>query len=211
MTGAFVSAWSNKFPTGAAALSVGVVPTTAAIPVGLAVVTAVPCSGANVRVEGDIESSIWPESGLPRMDRRTFLGHVGGVAVAVGLAGCGQSSDDTGSYDVGMTTRKFDPVKVEVTPGTTVRWKNTSTHAHTVTAYDDRLPDGVAFWSTAEVGSQAAAEDGWLNGTEGALYQEETYERTFETAGTHNYFCIPHEASGMVGSVVVSEAATTDA
>ncbi|QPV63478.1 halocyanin [Halosimplex litoreum] len=144
------------------------------------------------------------------MDRRAFLGSLGGVAVAVGLAGCGQTSGDTGNYDVGMTTRKFDPARIEVPPGTTVRWKNTSSHAHTVTAYEDEIPDEAAFWSTGDFDSQAAAEDGWLGGNEGAIYEDQTYEHTFETVGTHAYFCIPHEASGMVGNVVVSEDAATD-
>ncbi|WP_436909974.1 plastocyanin/azurin family copper-binding protein [Halosimplex marinum] len=142
------------------------------------------------------------------MDRRAFLGSLGGVAVATTLAGCGQGSADSGDYDVGMTTRKFTPAQVEVPPGTTVRWKNTSSHAHTVTAYEDGIPDDAEFWATGEFDSQAAAEEGWLGGNEGALYEGETYERTFETVGTHSYFCIPHEASGMVGTVLVSEDAT---
>ena len=31
----------------------------------------------------------------------------------------------------------------------------------------------------------------------------ESYVHTFETTGTHEYFCVPHEAAGMVGMVVV--------
>lgn len=30
-----------------------------------------------------------------------------------------------------------------------------------------------------------------------------TFERTFEIAGEYKYFCIPHELSGMLGTVVV--------
>lgn len=143
------------------------------------------------------------------MDRRAFLRRTGGVAVAVGLAGCGRGSADSGEYDVGMTTRRFEPATVEVPPGTTVRWKNTSSHAHTITAYEDRLPDGAEFWSTGDFDSQDAAEDGWLDGNEGALYEGDSYEHAFETVGTYNYFCIPHESMGMVGAVVVSEDAAT--
>jgi plastocyanin len=29
------------------------------------------------------------------------------------------------------------------------------------------------------------------------------YVHTFETAGTHEYLCVPHEAAGMVGKVIV--------
>ncbi|WP_436927259.1 plastocyanin/azurin family copper-binding protein [Halosimplex amylolyticum] len=145
------------------------------------------------------------------MDRRAFLRSAGTVALAAGLAGCGEGSGETGDYDVGMTARKFEPVSIEVPPGATVVWKNTSTHAHTVTAYEDAIPDDADYWATGEFDSQSAAESGWLDGNDGALYQGDTYERTFETVGTHDYFCIPHEAGGMVGAVVVSEDATTDA
>ncbi|WP_241997224.1 plastocyanin/azurin family copper-binding protein [Halorubrum sp. SD626R] len=31
----------------------------------------------------------------------------------------------------------------------------------------------------------------------------ENYEHTFEEPGTYEYFCIPHEGSGMVGTVRV--------
>jgi plastocyanin len=37
----------------------------------------------------------------------------------------------------------------------------------------------------------------------GAIRTGETYRHTFETSGTHSYFCIPHERAGMVGRVVV--------
>jgi plastocyanin len=142
------------------------------------------------------------------MDRRTFLG-AAGVAGATALAGClGGSRGSTGDHDVGMTTRRFRPATVEVPPGTTVVWRNTSSHAHTVTAVEDELPEGAPFWATGGFDSRSAAEAGWRDGTEGALYQGDTYRRTFETPGTHTYFCIPHEASGMFGSVVVSEDAT---
>ncbi|WP_123534755.1 plastocyanin/azurin family copper-binding protein [Halosimplex salinum] len=144
------------------------------------------------------------------MNRRAFLGTAGSVAVAVGLAGCGESSGDTGDHDIGMTARKFDPASVEVPVGTTVVWKNTSSHAHTVTAYEDAIPDGADYWATGEFDGQSAAESGWLDGNEGALYQDDTYEHTFETPGIHDYFCVPHETGGMVGSVVVTEDAETD-
>jgi len=145
------------------------------------------------------------------MDRRAFLRNAGTVVAAAALAGCGESSGETGDHDVGMTARKFDPATIEVSPGTTVVWKNTSSHAHTVTAYEDSVPDEADYWATGGFDSQSAAENGWLDGNEGALYQDETFERTFETLGTHNYFCVPHEAGGMVGAVVVTEDASTDA
>lgn len=137
------------------------------------------------------------------MDRRTFLRAAAGGCSGV-VAGCigGRAS---GEFDVGMTTRRYDPARIEVEPGTTVVWRNTSSHAHTVTAYEERLPDGVDFWSTGGYETQSAAESGWLSGSGGALYQGDTYEREFTVLGEHPYYCIPHEASGMVGIVAVVE------
>ena len=146
------------------------------------------------------------------MDRRSFLQSLGGAAVvgsATALAGCPTGNAAAGSHDVGMTTRKFQPASITVPPGYTVVWKNTSSHAHTVTTSEGQLPDGAEFWSSGDFDSQAEAESGWTDGLEGGLSQGETYERAFEVVGTHNYYCIPHEASGMRGRVVVSEGATT--
>ena len=38
----------------------------------------------------------------------------------------------------------------------------------------------------------------------GNVAEGETFEHTFDTAGTYEYFCIPHETS-MKGEVVVEE------
>jgi len=144
------------------------------------------------------------------MDRRSFLRTVGTASVGTALAGCLTGGATSGDHDVGMTSRKFQPAKLEVSPGTSVVWKNTSSHGHTVTAYEGALPDGAPFWASGGFDSQAAAEDGWTDGLQGAISQGETYERTFEVVGTHTYYCIPHEASGMKGRIVVSEDATPD-
>lgn len=74
------------------------------------------------------------------VDRRTFLATTG--AFAAGLAGClGRGAGDA-DHDIGMSSSAFLPAEYRVEPGTTVTWKNTSTHAHTVTAYENTLPDG---------------------------------------------------------------------
>jgi plastocyanin len=142
------------------------------------------------------------------MNRRSFLGTVGAAAVGV-LAGCPTGSASSGDYDVGMSARKFRPASIEVPPGTTVVWQNTSKQGHTVTAYEGTLPDGAEFWASGGFDSQAAAENGWTSGANGNLTQNQTFEHTFEVVGTHEYYCIPHEAAGMRGEVVVSEDATT--
>lgn len=74
----------------------------------------------------------------------------------------------------------FSPAQVTISSGTTVRWKNTSSLFHTVT------PDGHSEWSSASL-NQA----------------EQTFEHTFQNPGTFPYYCEPHRAFGMTGTIVV--------
>jgi len=146
------------------------------------------------------------------MDRRTFIGRgLAAVGSAVALAGCSAGGPRTpppdASYDVGMSTAKFLPASVTVAPGETVVWKNTSSHTHTVTAYAEKIPDGSQYFASGGFESQAAAVTGWGNG-EGGIEPQDTYEHTFKEPGEYGYFCIPHESSGMVGSVLVEDATT---
>ena len=39
----------------------------------------------------------------------------------------------------------------------------------------------------------------------GLVEQGEEYSRTFPVAGEYTYFCIPHEAAGMIGYLTVEE------
>lgn len=140
------------------------------------------------------------------MDRRTLLATAAGAA-AIGVAGCststGQSAGRADEYDVGMTARRFEPDEITVSAGETVVWKNTSSPAHTVTAYEDDLPRGGEFFASGPADSEDATRDAWRDGFGGALEAEDTYEHSFEAAGEYPYFCIPHEVSGMLGVVVV--------
>ena len=74
----------------------------------------------------------------------------------------------------------FSQTTVTITPGTTIRWVNTTTNFHTVT------PDGHTEWTE------------WQTTTNG-----EMFEVTFDTAGEYPYFCVPHLSLGMTGSIVV--------
>jgi plastocyanin len=140
------------------------------------------------------------------MNRRTALRTLAGVGLGIGLAGCtGEGAQTGGDHDVGMTTRQFRPVDIEVAPGTTVVWKNTSSHAHTVTAYEDQIPAEADYFASGGFDDQATAEGSWFQGGGGALYQGDVYEHTFEVPGDYVYFCIPHEMQGMTGTVTVTE------
>jgi len=141
------------------------------------------------------------------MDRRSYLGAVGGLALG-GLAGCIGSGQSEGEHDIGMSTVEFLPAVLEVPPGTTVTWKNTSGTGHTVTAYEDGIPEDAEYFASGEFEEQAAANSGWREGGTGAIYAGEVYEHTFENVGDYEYYCIPHENAAMKGRIVVDRAAT---
>jgi hypothetical protein len=73
-----------------------------------------------------------------------------------------------------------------VEPGTTVTWVQSGNNPHTTTSYD-------GLW-----------DSGMIEGGSGG-----TFSYTFEEPGRYDYFCIPHESMGMVGSVTVSDATAT--
>jgi plastocyanin len=164
-------------------------------------------------------------------DRRTFLAGIGAAVSSVALAGCeaapgaGTIPSETetptptetpeptptatqattatatagGGTTVDMLTEGsdyiFDPIGLFVEPGTTVTWNNAS-GSHSSTAYAEgngpasvtRIPDGAEPWNSGIQTEQGA-----------------TFEHTFETPGTYDYFCIPHKTLGMIGRIVVGE------
>ena len=135
------------------------------------------------------------------MDRRAFL-VTAGTAVVVPVAGCTSGGLSEEEFDVGMSQNAYLPDTVEVSVGETLVWGNNGSRGHTVTAYESGIPDGAAFFASGGYDSTDAAREEWKSGG-GNIAPGETYEHTFETAGEHRYFCIPHERNGMVGTVVV--------
>ncbi|WP_049936097.1 DUF5059 domain-containing protein [Haloplanus natans] len=105
---------------------------------------------------------------------------------------------------VDMTAVAFEPAELAVSVGDKVAWKHAGGEAHSVSAYGDGIPDGATYWASGGFESEEAARAGWENG-KGAVQSGQSYVHTFETAGEHAYFCIPHEAAGMEGTVVVEE------
>lgn len=75
---------------------------------------------------------------------------------------------------------EFSRPELRIEAGTTVRWRNTTSSFHTVT------PDGHAVWTE------------WQTASSG-----ETFEVTFDEAGTYPYYCSPHRGLGMAGTVIV--------
>jgi plastocyanin len=106
----------------------------------------------------------------------------------------GTSTPKQGEYTVGMYTELyFDPIGLHIEPGETVSFELVS-GAHSATAYhpdnenafERRIPEGAPAWDTGVFGDVGTFRN-----------------VTFETEGTHDYYCIPHKMVGMVGRIVV--------
>jgi plastocyanin/uncharacterized membrane protein len=113
--------------------------------------------------------------------RRQFLGIVGAGAVA--STGFTRTANAQETPVVEMGSNYFDPIGLRVDSGTTVRFELAG-GAHSATAYSDRIPDGASAFDSGTI------SDG-------------SFEHTFETPGTYDYYCIPHKSIGMVGRIVV--------
>jgi len=124
------------------------------------------------------------------------------VVAALLLAGCSSGSGtSTGAgggaqgQTVNMTDSfQFQPAALTVPRGTTVTWMNTGQQQHTVT--DD--PSKAANRANAQLPSGAQPWDS------GFIDAGKTFTHTFDTPGEYTYFCMPHEALGMVGHITVS-------
>lgn len=93
------------------------------------------------------------------------------------LGGVAQAGERV--VEVEMIGNRFEPEMLEVTVGTKVRWVNAERRSnHDVTFPEEEI-------------------------TSGRLFPGETWERTFDEAGTYPYHCQPHENRGMQGVIRV--------
>ncbi len=88
----------------------------------------------------------------------------------------------------------FDPIGLYVEPGTTVRWI-VRENVHATTAYHPRndhhslrIPEGATPW-----------DSGFL------VHPGDHFDVTLTVPGVYDYYCMPHEAAGMVGRIVVGK------
>jgi plastocyanin len=125
------------------------------------------------------------------------------LALGLVVAGCGGDDDDDGggggngnageqpadeggsgggggggdAAEVSMKDIKFDPAEITVSKGDTVTWTNNDGVGHDVTG------------------------DDFKSGDRGGMQQGDTFEFTFDKAGTFEYVCTAHP--GMQGTVTV--------
>jgi plastocyanin len=120
------------------------------------------------------------------------------VGVALALPGC-SSSVEPGT--VLMTEgNDYSPSALTVQAGEKLEFRNNSGAGHSVTAYDDGLPQGADFFSSGDFEDEGAAREG----VGAALIEPgDSFEITLDEPGTYRYFCIPHEQQGMKGTITV--------
>jgi plastocyanin len=97
---------------------------------------------------------------------------------------------------VSMTdSNSFEPKTITVKSGDTVTWKNVSAMSHSVTDVSSLAGDK----------KDAALPANAKEFNSDFIPPGKDYSHTFTVPGTYKYFCIPHEAIGMVGTVIVSK------
>lgn len=92
----------------------------------------------------------------------------------------------------------FEPHVVWVQNGGTVTFQ-TESGTHTATAYhpENNSPQRIPENAT-----------GWDSGMKSA--DDEPYKKTFTVTGIHDFYCKPHQAQGMIGTVIVGKPKKTE-
>jgi len=96
--------------------------------------------------------------------------------------------------------QRFVPEMLVVEAGEEVAFNNTSDEAHSVTAYEDGIPEETEYFASGGFTTEAEAR---ANVARSLLTPGEGFSVTFTEEGTYRYFCIPHEDQRMVGRIVV--------
>lgn len=127
------------------------------------------------------------------VSRRGFLTGAGTVGL-VAAASSAVAQEGT-THTVDMTDDLvFDPDEITIAPGDTVVWENVGTIGHTVTAYEDELPDGAEFFASGDAESESDARSAYPPG--GNLSGGQTFQRTFDVEGSTGTSASPTSRSG---------------
>lgn len=121
------------------------------------------------------------------------------VVIGLAVGGCSGSGGNTVTME---PSRSFEPVMLTIPAGETVSFVSESDDAHTVTAYEDGIPENASYFASGGFESEGKSRDDVAGGL---LSPGENFEVTFDVPGTYRYFCIPHEDLGMTGRIVVEE------
>ena len=124
----------------------------------------------------------------------------GSLGALLGLERLSGPSRGPGPVVIGMKSDAlgskvwFDPIGVWIRPGSTVRWV-VEESVHSTTAYHPanashslRIPEKAEPWDSGILTKPG-----------------QSFDVTLTVPGVYDYFCLPHEAGGMVGRIVVGE------
>ncbi|HEX2234818.1 MAG TPA: plastocyanin/azurin family copper-binding protein [Actinomycetota bacterium] len=128
--------------------------------------------------------------------RAALRAAAGAAVVAVLAASCSSDGNEV-SMD---NSHRFEPGTLTISVGEQVSWVNAGSEAHTVTAYEDGLPEGADYWASGGAPSEEAAREDLA---QGLMKEGQSFEVTLDEPGTYRYFCIPHEDDDMKGTIVV--------
>jgi plastocyanin len=109
-----------------------------------------------------------------------------------GLAGAAQSANLNVVKMTGQNT--FDPLTITVPAGSTVIWVNDATTVQSAT-FDP---------SFASTKGDIVLPTGATPFDSGMIEQGKSWTHSFTTPGTYKYACVPNEALGMKGTVIVT-------
>lgn len=95
---------------------------------------------------------------------------------------------------------RFDPVNLTIKRGDGIRWTLVNGPPHNVAFWSDSIPSGAASALQGNMPDQMAALSGPM-----MLNLNQTYTISFAgvPAGTYHYYCVPHLALGMKGTITV--------
>ncbi len=138
-----------------------------------------------------------------RMTRRHLLRGAGFTVLSLGVLPVLQACGDGGAREsadgnavIGMNDQmQFAPANLTIRAGQTVTWRNAGAMVHTSTCDP----------ATAQRPEHAVLPDGAAPWDSGLIRKGESWSHTFDVAGEYAYFCTPHEAGGMIGSLTVQE------
>lgn len=138
-----------------------------------------------------------------RTTRRHLLRGAGltmlGISVLPVLQACGAGSareSTDGNAVIEMNDQmQFAPANLTIRAGQTVTWRNAGTMVHTSTCDP----------ASAQRPEHAVLPDGAEPWDSGLIRKGESWSRSFDVPGDYIYFCTPHEAGGMIGSLTVEE------
>ncbi|MRR09000.1 T9SS type A sorting domain-containing protein [bacterium] len=106
------------------------------------------------------------------------------MAAAIILVAVAFDTVSAANHIVTLQTQSFSPASLSISLGDTVVWRNSSTRTHTTTSGTSCAPDG--HWNS------------------GSLAPGDSFVLVLGTTGTYPYFCIPHCAMGMTGTLTVT-------